>query len=64
MRIQDADGLWRLAAAVVKQAKRDLRSGNPHDKAESEVFCRGETFRAICDVAGRDVMEARQELGV
>ena len=64
MRINDADGLWRLAAGIVKQAKRDLRGGTPRDKAESEAFFRGPMFRAICDVAGRDVAEARQELGV
>ena len=64
MHIRDADGLWRLAAGIVKQAKRDLRHGDPYDKAQSEVFFRGPMFRAICDVAGRDVTEARQELGV
>ena len=64
MQIKDADGLWRLAAGIVKQAKRDLRRGTPHDKAASEAFFRGPMFRAICDVAGRDVTEARRELGV
>ena len=64
MHIRDADGLWRLAAALVKQAKRDLRRGSPYDRAASEAFFRGPMFRAICDVAGRDVAEARTELGV
>jgi len=64
MRIVNDDGPWRLAAGLVKRAKRDLRGRDPLEKARSRAFFRGPLFRAICDVAGREVTEARRELGV
>jgi len=64
MRIRDEDGALRLAAAIVNQARKDLRGQGPVERENSREFFHGDLFTTICEACDRKAEDARKALGV
>ena len=66
MKIHNDDGLYKLAAAVVKQARKDLRNKDRLEREEARRFFeeREGLFAAICAGLGREAEEVRERLRV
>ena len=64
MRIRDEDGALRLAAAIVNQARKDLRGKGTVEREHSREFFHGELFTTMCEACDREPEDARRALRV